>query len=197
MTFEESATFLTLDLVAGPHAGQSYQLSGHATCLVGRGPAGVQLAAARDQGVSRVHFLVEYHPPRARVADLRSKNGTFLNGRRIDQADLHDGDEVRAGQTTLKVKLPPRRPHLGRGRNAGCFGAGCGPPGPLSGQRGGIPRALVPPRSLTTKGIVAVLWRQQGVVRSVDVSRTTLLLPAAIERDRGSKWTARAGCHWR
>jgi serine/threonine-protein kinase len=104
--FEESTTFLTLDAVAGPHVGQSFYLAGHSTCLVGRGPAGVHLALERDQGLSRVHFLVEYNPPRARLADLRSKNGTFLNGRRIDQDDLRDGDEILAGQTPFKVKLP-------------------------------------------------------------------------------------------
>jgi pSer/pThr/pTyr-binding forkhead associated (FHA) protein len=107
MNFEESTTFLTLDVVAGPHAGQSYQLAGHSTCLIGRGPTGVQLALDRDRGVSGVHFLIEYNPPRARLADLRSKNGTWLNGQKIDHTDLSDGDQIRAGQSTLKVKLPP------------------------------------------------------------------------------------------
>ena len=102
---EENAA-LTLEVLAGPHKGQSFQLIGHSSFYVGRGPAGVHLAMAGDQGMSKVHFLIEYNPPRACLADLRSKNGTFLNGSRIDQSDLRHGDEIRAGFTTLKVQLP-------------------------------------------------------------------------------------------
>ena len=103
--FEETTAFLTLETIAGPQAGRVFHLGGHATCLVGRGPAGVHLAIEGDRGMSRVHFLVEYNPPCARVDDLRSKNSTFLNGRAIDQDNLRDGDEIRAGQTIFKVKF--------------------------------------------------------------------------------------------
>jgi serine/threonine-protein kinase len=131
---EESATFLTLDTVAGPQAGRTFQLAGHTTCLVGRGPAGVHLAFDRDQGMSRVHFLVEYNPPRARLADLRSKNGTYLNGRRIEEEELGDGDEVRAGQSIFKVKLP-RSTHTitidGAGESAPPTTPPTGPTGPI------------------------------------------------------------------
>jgi serine/threonine-protein kinase len=66
----------------------------------------VQLAVEDDPGMSRVHFLVEYNPPAARVADLRSRNKTRVNGQVVEQADLFDGDQVRAGQTTFAVRLP-------------------------------------------------------------------------------------------
>ena len=71
-----------------------------------RGPTGVHFALERDQGMSRVHFLVEYNPPLARVGDLRSKNGTFVNRQKVDHTELRNGDEIRAGQTTFRVKLP-------------------------------------------------------------------------------------------
>ncbi len=102
---EENAV-LTLTVIAGPRKGNSYQLNGHSGFYVGRGPAGVHLALEGDQGMSKVHFLIEYNPPRARLADLRSKNGTFLNGLRTEQNDLRDGDEIRAGFSTFKVQLP-------------------------------------------------------------------------------------------
>src|SRR5437588_82537 len=82
---------------SGPHAGPSFQPAGHSACLVGRGPDGPQLALPGDQGLSRAHFLVDYAPPRAHLADLNSKNGTFVNGQRAAQTDLNDGDTVRAG----------------------------------------------------------------------------------------------------
>src|SRR5262249_23744549 len=84
-----------------------FRLVGHSTFLVGRGPAGVQLTLEGDPGISRTHFLIEFNPPRARLVDLRSKNGTFVNGQRVAEIDLRDGDEVRAGLTTLRVQLPP------------------------------------------------------------------------------------------
>ncbi|MBV9233967.1 MAG: FHA domain-containing protein, partial [Candidatus Eremiobacteraeota bacterium] len=30
-------------------------------------------------------------------------NGTFVNGRRITKQDLHDGDELRFGNTVMKL----------------------------------------------------------------------------------------------
>src|SRR5207248_2279098 len=52
---ESDAAQLTLDIVAGPHQGQSFRLAGHTTCSVGRGPAAVHLALERDVGMSRLH----------------------------------------------------------------------------------------------------------------------------------------------
>jgi serine/threonine-protein kinase len=102
----EDGPALTLDVLAGPLAGQSFPLAGHSTFLVGRGPGGVHLALEGDPGMSRVHFLVEFNPPYARLADMRSKNGTFVNGARVQQLDLRAGDRIRAGNTTLQVRLP-------------------------------------------------------------------------------------------
>lgn len=51
-----------------------------------------------DEGVSRIHFAIE---PRSdgtfALEDLRSRNGTFVNGSRVQVALLHDGDTVRVG----------------------------------------------------------------------------------------------------
>jgi eukaryotic-like serine/threonine-protein kinase len=42
-----------------------------------------------------------------RVRDLESKNGTYVNGQRIDKAGalLVDGDEITIGDTTLRVEI--------------------------------------------------------------------------------------------
>lgn len=95
---------LTLELQTGPRRGERFGLSGHTQFFVGRGP-GVNLALEGDAQLSRVHFGIEANLPRARLLDMRSRNGTFLNGRRVDQADLRDGDRIRAGGTEVLIHM--------------------------------------------------------------------------------------------
>ena len=51
-----------------------------------------------DPTVSRRHALVYRDGDQARVLDDRSLNGVFLNGERVDLADLDDGDEIAVGR---------------------------------------------------------------------------------------------------
>jgi hypothetical protein len=104
----EDGGTLTLEVIAGPQTGRSFQMAGHTTFCVGRGPTGVHLALEGDSGMSRIHFLLEFNPPRAHLVDLRSKNGTFVNGTRIEQTDLYDGDEIAAGHTRFLILKAPR-----------------------------------------------------------------------------------------
>lgn len=52
-------------------------------------------------GVSRYHAEVVKKDGFCVVRDLRSNNGTFVNGRRIDTHNLNDGDEISIGKFTL------------------------------------------------------------------------------------------------
>ena len=55
-----------------------------------------------DPTVSRRHALVYREPGAgARILDDRSLNGIFLNGDRVDLAELADGDEIAIGRFTL------------------------------------------------------------------------------------------------
>jgi pSer/pThr/pTyr-binding forkhead associated (FHA) protein len=38
----------------------------------------------------------------ARILDDRSSNGTFVNGRRVQQSDLADGDVIVIGRVVLR-----------------------------------------------------------------------------------------------
>ena len=65
-----------------------------------------------DPGVSRRHveIRVQRGGDRIRVeaVDLGSTNGTVVDGRRVQQALLHDGSSVLIGNTTLVVRDPHR-----------------------------------------------------------------------------------------
>jgi diguanylate cyclase (GGDEF)-like protein len=56
-----------------------------------------------DPSVSRMHARVERQPTgRFRVADLGSRNGTFVNHARVDSAELGDGDYLRVGNAIYR-----------------------------------------------------------------------------------------------
>jgi hypothetical protein len=58
-----------------------------------------------DPEVSRRHARFESQNGIVYVEDLRSRNGTFLNGRRIREAiEIREGDAVDTGTTRLLVK---------------------------------------------------------------------------------------------
>jgi pSer/pThr/pTyr-binding forkhead associated (FHA) protein/S1-C subfamily serine protease len=56
-------------------------------------------------GVSRHHAQLEIAEGKAVLKDLGSRNGTFVNGRRIDApTELSDGDQIRIHQTSFAFK---------------------------------------------------------------------------------------------
>jgi pSer/pThr/pTyr-binding forkhead associated (FHA) protein len=55
-----------------------------------------------ESSVSRRHAILVPRPTGARILDDRSANGTFVNGRRIQQADLRDGDVIVIGRVLLR-----------------------------------------------------------------------------------------------
>jgi pSer/pThr/pTyr-binding forkhead associated (FHA) protein len=55
-----------------------------------------------ENSVSRRHAILVPRPTGARVLDDRSSNGTFVNGRRIVQADLKHGDVLTLGRVALR-----------------------------------------------------------------------------------------------
>jgi hypothetical protein len=61
-----------------------------------------------DAGVSRRHAEIHVVDGRARVVDLGSTNGTFVDGERISTADLHDGSTITVGRSRLTFRLGQR-----------------------------------------------------------------------------------------
>src|SRR5262249_61845195 len=94
---------ITLTVTAGPHAGREFTFVGHDTFLVGRSRSTHFQLPEKDRYFSRIHFMVEVNAPHCRLVDMRSRNGTYVNGEKVKQPDLRDGDRIRAGHTTLLV----------------------------------------------------------------------------------------------
>jgi S-DNA-T family DNA segregation ATPase FtsK/SpoIIIE len=68
--------------------------------VIGRAGGGAQLdIALPDPQVSRVHALLECYGLRVVLRDLDSTNGTFVDGRRIIEANIDNQGEFRVGQT--------------------------------------------------------------------------------------------------
>jgi serine/threonine protein kinase len=111
-----------LAVVAGPIQGRQFAFEDHDTFLFGRSPDCHAQLAEDDGTASRHHFLLEVNPPAARLRDLGSMNGTYVNGtkyggrgsmtlekarqQRWPEVDLRDGDGIRVGTTVLRG---PRR----------------------------------------------------------------------------------------
>jgi serine/threonine-protein kinase len=94
-----------LVVVEGPHAGKRYSFDRHDHFIVGRGVNSHFRLPKNDVFFSRHHFLIEVNPPLCRLLDLKSSNGTFVNGKRVTCCDLKDGDAIKGGDTVLQVSI--------------------------------------------------------------------------------------------
>ena len=79
----------------------TYVLEGR-IITVGRTPAnGIQI---HDGAASRKHCLIKIVAETFTLVDLGSANGTKVNGDRVKEYDLTDGDRIKIGKTVLAFK---------------------------------------------------------------------------------------------
>ncbi len=91
-------------VLSGPQLGESFALESGREVVLGRDPTcEVRL---RDTGVSRRHAGIVAGPGHARLRDLGSTNGVFVEGVRVADCELRDGQRVQMGMhTALKYCL--------------------------------------------------------------------------------------------
>jgi pSer/pThr/pTyr-binding forkhead associated (FHA) protein len=113
------AATVRVTVMTGPHKDAMFYCPGGASCVLGRdNDCFVQLSGAeRDKLISRHHCQLNIALPRLEIKDLGSRNGTFLNGRAINSAEVmlpHRGRDDRltrpaeiltVGGTTLRVDV--------------------------------------------------------------------------------------------
>ena len=95
-----------LTVINGPLKGDHVEFSTADTFMIGRSSeSDFQLNPVLDQHISRRHFVIDLCPPKCRIIDSGSRNGTRLNGEKIDSAELFDGDMIRIGKTELRFDI--------------------------------------------------------------------------------------------
>ena len=95
---------VNLKVTAGPYKGRIFSFTHHDSFLIGRSPD-AHLCLPNDRYFSRNHCLLEMNPPHSYLRDLGSTNGTFLNGHRVQDAFLKNGDRIQCGETILIVEV--------------------------------------------------------------------------------------------
>jgi len=82
----------------GPVSGETFPVV-RSGLTIGREPTTCDVVLA-GTNVSREHARIFLMGDRPVLADLHSKNGTFVNGEFVIQHELKDGDEILLGQKT-------------------------------------------------------------------------------------------------
>lgn len=112
---------IRVEVTAGPAAGRSFEFDQPDTFMFGRS-ADARVSLPDDPYVSRHHFVLELSPPEAKITDLGSKNGTFVNRVRyggtvaprpgvqlapngLRESRLKSGDEIVVGDTHMRVSI--------------------------------------------------------------------------------------------
>ncbi len=99
------ANWWTLKILTGPEAGKTFTLKRDRS-VIGRVKGDVVLGS--DTELSSVHAEITFdaHKGCPILQDLRSRNGTRVNGEKIEKRALMPGDRVRFGITELVLEPP-------------------------------------------------------------------------------------------
>ena len=101
-----------LEIIEGRWAGYNKQVTEPTRILIGRDNSCD--FTIPDPLLSRQHCLVEFTPEQVKIIDLKSRNGTYVNGNRIEERQLQLNDKIKIGRHTLnftafqdKASSPP------------------------------------------------------------------------------------------
>ncbi len=83
----------------------TFRLRPGAVKTVGRAPRADFVVSAAL--VSRLHCRLTATDDTVEVVDLKSTNGTFVNGKRVTRARLAKGDRLRVGRLELTISRQP------------------------------------------------------------------------------------------
>jgi pSer/pThr/pTyr-binding forkhead associated (FHA) protein len=93
-----------LEAVSGPVLGRRIEVCGGKIVRIGR-TGKSDYPIAEDGYLSGLHFSVECDGTQCRIRDLGSSNGTFVNGSRVTEQLVQEGDSVVAGGSTFLIHV--------------------------------------------------------------------------------------------
>jgi VWFA-related protein len=100
---DERKALAWLIAIGGPMVGQQFRVFGD-QAVIGRGSE-ADVRIADDGEISRRHAkLFRTEEGDFAIVDMASTNGTLLNGKKVNQARVHDGDLIDLGNTRLVFK---------------------------------------------------------------------------------------------
>ena len=92
--------YLILKCIQGVCAGESFHIERGGCLTVGRSPGAEQRIP--DEHLSRMHCALDFNSgERCKVMDMKSRNGVYLNGNRVEVAELRQGDRLALGQEVM------------------------------------------------------------------------------------------------
>jgi signal transduction histidine kinase/pSer/pThr/pTyr-binding forkhead associated (FHA) protein len=98
---------LTLTVIQGPDKGRRFDLPDNEPQMIGRSSESLPLS---DQTISRRHAELTPDEGKWYIYDLKSANGSYVNGVRVtDRRQLQPGDQIRTGTTLLLFGEEPKR----------------------------------------------------------------------------------------
>jgi len=92
---------VTLAVLEGKDSGKMFRVD-HPSVVIGRGEGDIQID---DPEVSRRHVRIVAHGARILIQDLGSTNGTFVDERKISEAEIENRAEFRVGGTRFMLIL--------------------------------------------------------------------------------------------
>ncbi|HPQ80385.1 MAG TPA: FHA domain-containing protein [bacterium] len=87
-------------IISGDDAGASYPVKG----TVSFGRAESNTIVLKDSKASRQHAQIQQQGSEYVVVDLNSSNGTYVNGQRIEEHVLSNGDEIMVGDAVMQFQ---------------------------------------------------------------------------------------------
>jgi pSer/pThr/pTyr-binding forkhead associated (FHA) protein len=92
-----------LRFISGKYQGGEFPLKMNRQVIIGRSSE-LDMVLVEDM-VSRKHAKISIGPGKIVIEDLGSTNGTFVNGEKVRQARLKEGDRILIGTSILKLVI--------------------------------------------------------------------------------------------
>jgi pSer/pThr/pTyr-binding forkhead associated (FHA) protein len=96
---------IKFDIVSGALSGKTFEFT-QDKITIGRGSTNdLALDPQKDLDASKDHAVVTYENGRYYISDKGSTNGTYVNGKRVEKAEISDGDDIQFGKGGPKTKV--------------------------------------------------------------------------------------------